>query len=215
MSLSMSLVSTSTQPPLFSEKSACKSNKMARPPPLEPIVTIGPRDLNLTVVRDHSPTATPAASTDIPKSPQTAPLLESSRQSSQSYVSSPSRRRLASRRQSSISYLPADSPRLWTPRTPHLGLDTFEHASLSSPNSGKRPGHVRTVSVPQRAALEKPMGLTLAERCVPSFLFSQTLIYGGEKTPYKRNQACGTPPVHRPEGVQVSRAPFSAHDTRV
>ncbi|KAH9968204.1 hypothetical protein BC827DRAFT_1263914 [Russula dissimulans] len=160
MSLSTFLVSTSTQPPLF----ACTSNKMARPPPLKSIVTVGPRDLDLTVVRDHSPSATPAASTDIPKSPQTAPLLESSRQSSQRHVSSPSRRRLALRRQSSISYLPADSPRLWTPRTPHLGLDTFEHASLSSPNSGKRAGHVRTVSVPQRAASEQPMGLTLAER---------------------------------------------------
>ncbi|KAH9990991.1 hypothetical protein BJV74DRAFT_884971 [Russula compacta] len=134
---------------------------MARPP-LEPIVPVGPHDLNIFIPRDSSPTVTPATGgSDIPTSPPTSSLSEPSHYPLQRCASSPSQRRPGTRRQSSISYLPADSPRLWTPRTPHIGFDTLERtASLSG--AKMKGGHARKGSILQQAGSE-PAVLTIAE----------------------------------------------------
>ncbi|KAI0292884.1 hypothetical protein BC826DRAFT_1105288 [Russula brevipes] len=166
MSLSTLLPSspaTATRSFLMTEKTARPSSKMRRPP-LEPIATVGPCHLDISVAHDPSPTGPSSTSLNTPLSPPTSSPSESSHNPSQRYASSPSRRRPASRRQSSISYLPADSPRLWTPRTPQLGSDALDRvAPLPGANNGKKVGHVRTCSMPQRAA-PQPVVLTLAER---------------------------------------------------
>jgi hypothetical protein len=138
-------------------------------PALDPIAVVAPCELNISISRDRSPIAPPASSSDIPacpptSSPQFSPS-EPSRYPSPKRTSSPSRKRQPSRRQSSISYLPADSPRLWTPRTPQTP-DILEHGPLlSGSHIGKKEGHARARSIPHRAPSE-PAVLTLAERCV-------------------------------------------------
>ncbi len=176
MSLSTLLLSPATQSLLVAEKTATahQSVKMTRPS-LEPIAVVGPCDLNISISRDRSPTASPAANSDIPTctSPPKSPPSEPSSHPLSKCTSSPSRKRQPSRRQSSISYLPADSPRLWTPRTPQTGPDFLER----SPSlAGKKEGHVRARSqvIPHRPPSE-PVVLTLAERCVLSRLFFVTI----------------------------------------
>lgn len=139
---------------------------MARPP-LEPIVPVGPADLNIFIPRDSSPTVTPATGSNFPASPPTSSLSEPSHYPLQRCTSSPSQRRPGTRHQSSISYLPADSPRLWTPRTPHIGFDTLER-TVSLSGAKMKGGHARTGSILQQTGSE-PAVLTLAERCVPPF----------------------------------------------
>jgi hypothetical protein len=140
-------------------------------PPLEPIAVLAPCELNISISHDHSPTAPPATSSDIPACPSTSSPKSSpsepSHHLSPKRTSSPPRRRQPSRRQSSISYLPADSPRLWTPRTPQTGSDILEHSPLLSGShiGKKKEGHARARSIPHRAPSE-PVVLTLAERCV-------------------------------------------------
>jgi len=172
MSLSTLLLSPATQSLLVAEKTATvhQSVKMTRPS-LEPIAVVGPCDLNISISRDRSPSASPAADSDIPTctSPPKSPPSEPLSHPLPKCTSSPSRKRQPSRRQSSISYLPADSPRLWTPRTPQTGSDFLER----SPSlAGKNEGHVRARSqvIPHRPPSE-PVVLTLAERCLLSRLF--------------------------------------------
>jgi len=151
-------------------------------PPLEPIAVIAPCELNISISRDRSPTAPPATSgSDIPACPSTSSPKSSpsepSHHPSPKCTSSPSRKRQPSRRQSSISYLPADSPRLWTPRTPQTGSDILEHSPLlSGSHIGKKEGHARARSIPHRAPSE-PVVLTVAERCVlvPVFFFRRSV----------------------------------------
>jgi hypothetical protein len=140
-------------------------------PSLEPITVVGPRELNLSISRDCPPSAPPTTYSDIPtctstSSPKSSPS-EPSHHPSPKCTAFSSRQRQPSRRQSSISYLPADSPRLWTPRTPQTGSDILlEHSpSLSAPHNSKKEVRARACSIPHRAPSE-PVVLTLAERCV-------------------------------------------------
>src|SRR5487761_591967 len=145
MSLPTLLLAPTTQSLLVSEKNPRQSLRMARPP-LEPIAVVGPRALNITISRDRSPTAPPATSPDIPACTSTS---EPSHNPSPRCTSSPSRKRQPSRRQSSISYLPADSPRLWTPRTPQTGSDILDRSPLLlGSQSGNKEGHARALSIP-------------------------------------------------------------------
>ena len=191
---------------------------MARPP-LEPIVPVGPADLNIFIPRDSSPTVTPATGSNFPASPPTSSLSEPSHYPLQRCTSSPSQRRPGTRHQSSISYLPADSPRLWTPRTPHIGFDTLER-TVSLSGAKMKGGHARTGSILQQTGSE-PAVLTLAERCVPPFsIFHNWCIHEEKKKTLffrkkKKKKECGSPPVYRTEGVQVPRTPYSAFNTRV
>lgn len=169
MSLSTLLLDPTTQSLLVAEKTARQSAKMARPP-LEPITVVSPRELNISISRDRSPTTVPpTADSDLPTS-------TSSSKSSPSPKCAPSlsRKRQPSRRQPSISYLPADSPRLWTPRTPQTGSDFLDRSPSSG--AGKKAVHARTQSIPFRAPSE-PVVLTLAERYV---LLTTPFIHGGE-----------------------------------
>ncbi|KAI9511677.1 hypothetical protein F5148DRAFT_267160 [Russula earlei] len=136
---------------------------MTRPPPPLELELIASDAPNISAARDRFPSAPPAPDPAVPTS--SPPPLSSSEMLHQRCASSPSRRRPVSRRQSSISYLPADSPRLWTARTPLMGSGASERGASSSSgaNNGKKVGHVRTLSVPQRSASEH-MGLTLPER---------------------------------------------------
>jgi hypothetical protein len=160
-------------------------------PPLEPIAVVGPCELNISISRDCSPTAPPATSSDIPTCAASTSLPKSS-PSEQSHhpspecTSSPSRKRQPSRRQPSISYLPANSPRLWTPRTPQTGSDIHERSpSLPGSHIGKKEGHARARSIPYRAPSE-PVVLTLAERCVfvPIFFALQHSFLENNNTKY-------------------------------
>ncbi|KAI0305124.1 hypothetical protein B0F90DRAFT_1701504 [Multifurca ochricompacta] len=148
MSTSTLTTSPTTQAPLVTAKTARTSVKIPRPQ-LDPITTIALRDSHFIRICDY---------------PRTAPLPSSSNKPTPSLTASSSlKRRSLSRRQSSISYLPADSPRLWTPRTPKMGADTLKRtASLSGADENKKETAVAG-SIQQRRAHE-PAVLTLAEK---------------------------------------------------
>ena len=214
MSLSTLLLDPTTQSLLVAERTARQSVKMARPP-LEPITVVSPRELNISISCDRSPTTVP---------PTTDPDLPTSTPSPKSSPSNPSpkctpslsRKRQPSRRQPSISYLPADSPRLWTPRTPQTASEFLDRSPLSLSRAGKKGVHARTQSIPFRAPSE-PVVLTLAERyaLIP---LSYNTVHSWRKKYNKTSfykQAYGPPPDYRSEGVPVSRAPFSTCDSRV
>jgi hypothetical protein len=148
------------------------------PPPRSPLVTQRPihaamplthtgplRDLTISVPGDRSPTAPPATCFDILTPSPTSSPSEPVYHHLQSCAVSSSRRRPPSRRQSSISYLPPDSPRLWSPRIPLTGSNSFEPSSSSPGANSAKEGHSRTRSIPQQA-ISEPAVLTLAERCV-------------------------------------------------
>jgi hypothetical protein len=211
MSENICNVSLCVSPPPRSPLTA-DTHSMPRPP-LDPITNVGPRDLTISVPSARSPTAPAAPCLDILTPSPTSPI-ELVHHRLQSCASSPSRRRQLSRRQSSSSYLPPDSPRLWTPRTPQTGPDSLERSSpLSGANNAKKEGHARACSIPQRA-ISEPVVLTPAERCVPRSHFTTASIHGATKI-YISKKACGSPPIHRPEGVKVPRITLSALDTRV
>ncbi|KAI0251903.1 hypothetical protein BJV78DRAFT_1154094 [Lactifluus subvellereus] len=141
--------------------------RTARPLRLDPITTTatGHRDLH-AIAYDHPHTAPLAPSSDVPTSPPTSSSSEFSRQSLEKCATSPPRSRPVSRRQSSISYLPADSPRLWAPRTPIpiLGSNSLKRSvSLSGVNNVKKDARAVTGPIHQRPAHE-PTVLTLAEK---------------------------------------------------
>ena len=129
-----------------------KASTRAQRPPLDPIVI---------TAKSHGPlhrhtTSLVSPSTSNISSP------EPSRRSSDRHATSPSRRRSPSRRQSTISYFPADSPRLWSPRSPEKRSSALKRSvSLNS----KKEARASTGSIPQRP-VHKPAVLTLAERCV-------------------------------------------------
>lgn len=158
MSLSTLLLDPTTQSLLVAEKTA---RLMARPP-LEPITVVSPRELNISISRDRSPTTVPPTThSDLPTStpsPKSSPSDPSPK-----CTPSLSRKRQPSRRQPSISYLPADSPRLWTPRTPQTASEFLDRSPLSLSRASKKGAHARTQSIPFRAPSE-PVVLTLAER---------------------------------------------------
>ena len=157
-------VSLHVSPPSRSLPATEKAARVMPRPPLDVVTNVGPRDLKISVLRDRSPSAPPAACSDILTPSSTSSPLEPVHRS-QSCASPPPRKRSLSRRQSSISYLPPDSPLLWTPRTPHTGPDSLERGSpLTGANSAKKDGHARACSIPQRA-ISEPAVLTLAERC--------------------------------------------------
>jgi hypothetical protein len=128
-----------------------KASTRAQRPPLDPIVIAarhGPLHRHTTslVSPSHSNISSP----------------EPSRHSLDRHALSPSRRRSPSRRQSTISYFPADSPRLWSPRSPEKRSSALKRSvSLNS----KKEARASTGSIPQRP-VHKPAVLTLAERCV-------------------------------------------------
>jgi len=165
MSLATLLLDPTTQSLLVAKKTAHQSVKMA-PPSLEPITVVSPSKVNISILHDRSPTTVPST-TD--SHLRTCPSSSKSSPSDPSHHPSPkctpslSRKRHSSGRQSSISYLPADSPRLWTPRTPQTGSDFLERSPLSG--TGGKGVHARTQSVPFRAPSE-PVVLTLTERYV-------------------------------------------------
>jgi hypothetical protein len=169
MSLSTLLLDPTTQSLLVSKKTAHQSVKMARPP-LEPLTVVGPSKLNTSISHDRSPTIVPSiidsdppTSTSSSKSSPSDPSHHTSPHTSPKCPPSFSRKRHPSRRQSSISYLPADSPRLWTPRTPLTGSDTPDRSPSSG--TGKKGVRARAQSIPFREQSE-PVVLTLAERYV-------------------------------------------------
>ena len=163
-------VSLHVSPPSRSLPVSEKSARVMPRPPLDVVTNVGPRDLTISVPRDRSPTVPPAACSDTLTPSSTSSPLEPVHRS-QSRASPPPRRRSLSRRQSSISYLPPDSPLLWAPRIPQTGRDSLERSSpLTGANNAKKDGHARACSIPQRP-ISEPAVLTLAERCVPSFLF--------------------------------------------
>ena len=173
-------VSLHVSPPSRSLLVSEKSARVMPRPPLDVVTNVGPRDLTISVPRDRSPTVSvprdrsptvpPAACSDTLTPSSTSSPLEPVHRS-QSRASPPPRRRSLSRRQSSISYLPPDSPLLWAPRTPQTGRDSLERSSpLTGANNAKKDGHARACSIPQRP-ISEPAVLTLAERCVPPFLF--------------------------------------------
>ena len=193
-----------------------KTTRAMPRPPLDLVTNVGPRDLTISVPSDRSPTAHPATCADaLALSPTSSPLeLVHSRLQS-GCATSPPRRHPQSRRQSSISYFPPDSPRLWTPRTPQTGPDSLEHGSPSSgANNVNKEGHARTRSIPQRA-ISEPVVLTLAERCVPRSILPPHPFTEQLNISYLSKKVWGSPPIYRPEGVQVPRVTFSACDTRV
>ena len=163
-------VSLHVSPPSRSLPVTEKAARVMPRPPLDALTNVGPRDLKVSVSRDRSPSAPPAACSDVLTSSSTTSPLEPVHRL-QSCASPPSRRRWLSRRQSSISYLPPDSPLLWTPRTPQTAFDPHERSSpLTGGNNAKKGGHARACSIPQRA-ISEPAVLTLAERCATPFLF--------------------------------------------
>ncbi|KAF8271842.1 hypothetical protein EI94DRAFT_1697857 [Lactarius quietus] len=125
------------------------STKTQRPP-LEPIVIAA---VTHRPLHRHSTSLVSA-------SPPNISSPEHSRHSSDRHASSPSRRCSPSRRQSTISYFPADSPRLWTPRSPEKRSSALKR-SVSLHN--KKEARASTGSIPQRPT-HKPAVLTLAER---------------------------------------------------
>jgi hypothetical protein len=182
-------MSLSTQAPLTTVKPIETPAKTARPPTIDPIATatVGPRDmLHIHIANDQplSASLAPTPSSDFPTSPP--PSTPSSgfshhhhhhHSSSEKCASPPTRRRPLSRRQSSISYLPADSPRLWAPRTPILGSSSLKRsASLSSASNVKKDARAVTGPIHQRPGHE-PTVLTLAEKCVSlTFYHSHSLV---------------------------------------
>ena len=165
MSLSTLLLDPTTQSLLVTKKTAHQSVKMARPP-LEPLTVVGPSKFNTSISHDLSPTIVPSITdSDLPtstSSPKSSPS-DPSHHTSPKSTPSLSRKHHPSRRQPSISYLPADSPRLWTPRTPLTGSDILDRSPLSG--TGKKGVHARAQSIPIREQSE-PVVLTLAERYV-------------------------------------------------
>ena len=128
-----------------------KASTKAQRPPLDPIVI---------AARSHGSLHRHTTSL-VSASPPNNSASEHSRHSSDRHASSPSRRRSPSRRQSTISYFPADSPRLWTPRSPEKRSSALKRSvSLSN----KKEARASTGSIPQRPT-HKPAVLTLAERC--------------------------------------------------
>jgi len=178
MSLSTLLLDPTTQSLLVAEKTARQSVNMARPP-LEPITVVSPRELNISISRDRSPTTVPPTTdSDLPagtSSPKSSPSDPSPK-----CTPSLSRKRQPSRRQPSVSYLPADSPRLWTPRTPQTASEFLDRSPLSLSRAGKKGIHARTQSIPFRAAPSEPVVLTLAERyvLVPLSFLQHHFIHG-------------------------------------
>ncbi|KAH8998122.1 hypothetical protein EDB92DRAFT_1941794 [Lactarius akahatsu] len=118
-----------------------KAPAKAQRPPLDPIVI---------AARPHHRHATSLVSAPNISSP------EPSHHSLDRHPSSPS----VSRRQSTISYLPADSPRLWSPRTSEKGSTALKR-TVSLHN--KKEARASTGSIPQRPT-HQPAVLTLAER---------------------------------------------------
>ncbi|KAI9458877.1 hypothetical protein BJY52DRAFT_1267697 [Lactarius psammicola] len=134
-----------------------KAPTKAQRPPLDPIVIAA-----ISHGLHHSRTSGHRHTTSlVPASPPDISSPEPSGHSLDKYPSSPSRKRSHSRRQSAISYLPADSPRLWTPRTSEKGSSALKR-SVSLNN--KKEARASTGSIPQRPT-HKPAVLTLAERC--------------------------------------------------
>ncbi|KAH9057946.1 hypothetical protein EDB83DRAFT_2389158 [Lactarius deliciosus] len=127
-----------------------KAPAKAQRPPLDPIVI---------AARPHHRHTTSLVSA----SPPNISSPEPSHHSLDRHPSSPS----VSRRQSAISYLPADSPRLWSPRTSEKGSTALKR-TVSLHN--KKEARASTGSIPQRPT-HQPPALTLAERHVDLLQF--------------------------------------------
>ncbi|KAH9000810.1 hypothetical protein EDB86DRAFT_2902960 [Lactarius hatsudake] len=127
-----------------------KAPAKAQRPPLDPIVI---------AARPHHRHTTSLVSA----SPPNISSPEPSHHSLDRHPSSPS----VSRRQSAISYLPADSPRLWSPRTSEKGSTALKR-TVSLHN--KKEARASTGSIPQRPT-HQPPALTLAEKHVDLLQF--------------------------------------------
>ncbi|KAI9444258.1 hypothetical protein H4582DRAFT_1920442 [Lactarius indigo] len=132
-----------------------KPSAKAQRPPLDPIV-IAARPHHSRIVNHRHTTSLVSASPPNISSP------EPSHHSLERHPSSPSRKRSGSRRQSTISYLPADSPRLWSPRTLEKGSNALKRSvslhnkketRASTGSIPQRPTHQPAVSLPRHADL--------------------------------------------------------------
>ena len=173
-------------------------SKAPRPPP-EPILIapISPA-LHHSVASNHRHTTSLFSTATSPPNTSSSELSR--------HDSSPSRRRSHSRRQSSISYFPADSPRLWTPRTSKKGSSALKRgASLPS----KKEGRANTGSVSQRP-IHEPAVLTLADKY--AFFLALVIIIRAH-IGHICVKARGPSPVHRSERVEMPRTPFPARST--
>jgi hypothetical protein len=132
--------------------------------PIDTLAIVDPCNLHIPVVYDPPHTAPLPPNSDDRISPPSTSSSEFSHFSLEPSLSLPPRRRPVSRRQSSISYRPADSPRLWAPRTPTLDSNSLKRSVSLSSASDRKDARAAASPIYQRPVHE-PAVLTLAEKC--------------------------------------------------